>query len=246
MRNSEAITVWCDETSIKLDDKCHIIGTLITDSDLEELKILNEIIKLRKKHKIWTTFHGSNISWDKKQLDFFSDFLDLFSTNEMYFHIFLYKEDRKYANSGFEKYFAKQSAFSLGLKLKKEGYSINTIFSKVGTVRFLFDRRTGESVRGLDSDYKKEIKRQLKKQSKRSDDLTVRFSFISSECFDLMQMTDIFLYAVKLYLEDKYGSSISDKQKKLVEIFKDKFITEKMKSLSDYEYTKKINFFKSM
>ena len=246
MKDAQAITVWCDETEVSYNGGTHhVIGNLITDSDTEEFRFLNEAIKLRKKHRFWTTLHGAGLSYSEKELAFMEDLIKLFwNTERVYFHVFVYKENRTYANNGFEKYFAKQSAFALGMKLRKEGYPINTLFSQVGTVRFLFDRRTGDSSRGLDSDYKDEIKKQLRKQSKRSDDLTVRFSFVSSECFDLMQLTDIFLYMIKLHGENKISPGcISVGQQKLVSIFEKYFLNEKMQKLSDYEYSEKVNFF---
>lgn len=246
MKDAQAITVWCDETEVSYDGGTrHAIGNLITDSDTEELRFLSEVIQLRKKHRYWMTLHGSDLSYSQKELDFIEDLVKLFwNAERVYFHVFVYKENRRYANNGFEKYFAKQSAFALGMKLRENGYPINTLFSQVGTVRFLFDRRTGDSSRGLDSDYKDEIKNQLRKQSKRSDDLTVRFSFVSLECFDLMQLTDILLYMVKLYREKRTASgNISVGQQKLLDIFERYFLNGKMQKLSDYDFSEKVNFF---
>jgi len=246
MKDAQAITVWCDETEVAYGGSTrHAIGSLITDSDTEELRFLDEVIKLRKKHRYWMTLHGSDLSYSEKELDFIEDLIKLFwSTERVYFHVFVFKENRTYATDGFEKYFAKQSAFALGMKLRKDGFPINTLFSQVGTVRFLFDRRTGDSSRGLDSDYKEVIKNQLRKRSERDDDLTVRFSFVSLECFDLMQLIDIFLYMVKLYREKRtFPGNISVGQQKLLDIFEQYFLNEKMQKLSDYEYSEKVNFF---
>ena len=249
MRKAQAITVWCDETSIRTKDNTfHIIGTLITDSDIKELEFMKSVLELRKKHRIWTTIHGSRLSYSDKELSFLEDFLQLFwAEQDVYFHVFLFKEERAWA-SNFEKYFAKQSAFALGLKLRKEGYPINTVFSNVGNIRFLFDRRSGDSGRRvLDNDYKTEIKKQIRKQSRRGIDLTVRFSFVSAECFDLIQMTDILLYMIKLHIEDKNGiRELSPEQQKLLGTFRKYFFNDKIVSLSDYAWAEKFNFFKSV
>ncbi|MFC1609159.1 hypothetical protein ACFL3M_03145 [Patescibacteria group bacterium] len=247
MRKSEAITVWCDESSVEVvGEKYHLIGTLITNSDTEELIILDELIKARKRTGCWNVLHGNELkSSAVGRMSLIKEWVGVFNGNKIYFHVFMYKEDRTFAVSGFERYFAKQSAFSLGCKMKKNGYTIETIFSNVGTVKFLFDRRTGDIESGLDSEYKKEIKEQLRNRSGRSDDLTVRFSFLSSECFDLMQLCDVFLYAVKVRIEKENGIPVSDNNKGLLKIWESNFLNNQVRALSDFKYDEKFNFFRS-
>lgn len=40
------------------------------------------------------------------------------------------------------------------------------------------------------------------------DDITVRFSFLSSDCFDAMQLTDIMIFILRLKIEGRFDHSL--------------------------------------
>lgn len=246
MRNSQAITAWCDESSFDAGkNKYHIIGMLITNSDTEELNFLGDLKNARKKYHAWNVLHGCELKVkDRSSLKLLREWIDIFKISEkVYFHILVYRENEAYMKDGFEKYFAKQSAFGLGCKMKKSGFSIETIFSNVGTVVFLFDKRRDEINGGLGSEYKDQIKTQLRSRSKRGDDITVRFSFVGSECFDAMQLTDVLLYMVKLRIDKEFGKKLSNRQKNILKVWEDNFLDDNIRELKNYEFDEKFNYF---
>lgn len=266
-----AITIWVDEsTEIKINNQeYNMVGYLITNSDKEEFIFLNKLKQARKKGLgCWTTLHGSEIGEsDDRKLNLLESWITEFKDSEnVYFHAFLYKKNGKYVSMDktYEHYFAKQSVFSISNKMKKTGYTVNTMFKDVSTLTVLFDRRrshsadvvtkeTGvqiERLHDLEETYKNEITDQVGKLSgknPRTTELTVRFSFVSSECFDAMQLSDCFLYLLRHKIENEKigGENI------FTRLFDKHFLndldqhTRKLGFKKIYEYDKKFNFFES-
>lgn len=246
MRNSESITIWCDESCVELSDKkFHLIGTLITNSDSEEYNFMNQLLTERKNVHSWNILHGSKFnSKSINQTKLIKKWFEVFkNNNKVFFHTSIFKENKKHSKPDFEKYFAKQSAFSLSYKMQNDGYPINTIFSKVRTVFFNFDRRRDESGDTLGRIYEDEIKKQLCKISK-NPDLTVRFSFVNSSCFNTLQLADILLYMVKLRMQKENGIILSKEKESILKIWEDYFLNDKIKELKDFAYDQKFNVFK--
>lgn len=266
-----AITIWVDEsTEIKINNQAYnLVGYLITNSDKEEFDFLN---KLKQARKIgvgcWTTLHGNELSEnDLRRLSLLEKWLTEFKNSEnVYFHTFLYKKNEKYISRDktYEHYFAKQSIFSLANKMKKSGYVINTMFNDVSTLSILFDRRRSHTadlisknksiqirrLHNLEEIYKKEIEDQITKisgKNTKTTELTIRFSFISSECFDAMQFCDCFLYLIRRKI-DQENNQIENAFTKLFDKNFLDDLDEHTKSLGFkkiYEYDKKFNFFES-
>lgn len=246
MRNTQAITSWCDESSCEINSfKYHVMGMLITDSDRNELDFLGDLIDARRNHKAWNVLHGCTLkNTDMLSMKLLGEWLNIFKNNKkVCFHIFVYKENEIFMTDGFEKYFAKQSAFGLGCKMRKIGCQISTMFSNVGTVTFLFDNRRDEGNNVLGSEYKNEIKKQLRSVSHRADDLTVRFSFVNSGCFNAMQLADALLYMVKLRIDKENGETLTIRQQKILKLWEDNFLDSNIKCLSDYSFDEKFNYF---
>ena len=268
----QAITIWVDEsTEINLSGESYnLIGYLITNSDTEEYRFLNRLKQARKGDiNCWNTLHGCELKpKDAKKLALIDRWLLEFKKDSsVYFHCFLYKRNDKYVPDGktYEHYFAKQSIFALANRMKKIGVSIETMFSNVSTLTVLFDRRRSHSAeivsRGpqlndinrlndLELIYIEEIKQQIEKISKknpRTHEFTVRFSFLSSECFDAMQFTDCMLYLVRQKIEqEKHGL-----KNVYTEMFDKHFLsdldphTRSLGFKKIYEFDKKFNFFES-
>lgn len=225
--NKKAITIWIDEsTEIFLDkEEYTLIGYLITDSDSGEYRFLDKLKQARKEiPQCWNTIHGCEIgSDDETKIELVRRWINIFKTCEdVFFHAFLYRKNETYIskNETYEHYFAKQSVFSLANKMKKTGMPIQTIFSNIGTLTVFFDGRRAHSAsiisnglekneiierfNKLESVYQEKISEQIKSVSRRQDlDLTVRFSFLSSECFDALQLTDILLHMLRHKIENK-------------------------------------------
>jgi hypothetical protein len=251
MRDLEAITAWIDESEVLIQNKKHhLIGILITDSFSEEEKLSLNLIKLRKKHSAWHTVHGSNLENPASQhsdriYKLIEDWIKLFLESEnVCFHMFCYPENRRFSGDSFENYFAKQSVFGLANKMKESGVGIQTLFKNVRTVKILFDNRDDDKVSGTGAGYKEKICEQLALQSKRSD-ITTRFSFVSSECFNCIQLSDILLYMSKLKIEEEEGIGLSEKQKTILNIWKKYFTDQRYINISDYTYDEKFNYFLS-
>ncbi len=250
-----AIKIWVDETFIENKKNIKtIVGYLITNTYTEEHKFFNELTKARKKNNYNNVLHGQDlkqrIKQDDKALKLLDDWLEIFrKSDNVYFHCFLYnRQDRYIAKSkskNYEHYFAKQSVFALAHRMKKIGVKIETIFSDVHTLFVLFDRR-GSNTEDLSNAYKKEITQQIEKQAKRnskSNDLTVRFSFVSSECFDGIQFTDCFLYIIR---QKELGEDNC-----FVDLFDKHFIYGLDNDIKEkgykkiYEFDKKFNIFEA-
>lgn len=221
MKNPPAITIWIDEsTDIIIDWISHnLIWYTITNSDKEEFDFMNKLKQARKLNPTcWTCLHWNEI-WitDHRKLWLFDRRLEIFCSDpNVYFHAFLYRKDEWFISSWktYEHYFAKQSVFSLALKMKGRWMPIQTMFSNVSTLAVLFDRRrahranvvaNGEEVaferfNELETLYIEEIKSQLQSiagKDSSTGDFTLRFSFLSAECFDIMQFTDCLVYALR-------------------------------------------------
>lgn len=270
-KSEQAITIWIDESTEILIKKqsYNLIGYLITNSDKEEFDFLNKLRQSRKKDiGCWTVMHGNEISDnDIRKLNLLEKWLVLFkNSNSVYFHLFLYKKNGKYIskNKTYEHYFAKQCIFSLANKMKKSGYTINTMFKNVSTLTVLFDRRRShvadiivkndlnniERFNELDEIYKTEIENQIQKisgKNTKTTELTVRFSFVSSECFDAMQFCDCLLYLVRKKIEQENEGDENTFTKMFDKYFLND-LNKHTKNLSFkkiYEYSKKFNFFES-
>lgn len=265
-----AITIWVDEsTEIKIGEhEYNLVGYLITNSDKEEFIFLNRLKQARKEaESCWTTMHGSEIDEnDQRKLGLLNRWLKIFKgLDGVYFHAFLYKRNGKFIseNQTYEHYFAKQSVFALANKMKKDGYKINTMFKDVSTLTILFDRRRSHNadifskkdiridrLNDLEEIYKEEIKKQITKisgKNSKTTELTIRFSFVSSECFDAMQFSDCFLYIIRKKIEQEEGGI----ENEFTRIFDKYFLddlephTRSVGFKSIYEFSKKFNFFES-
>ena len=266
-----AITVWVDEsTDILIDDQNYtLVGYLITNSDKEEFDFLNKLKQARKESSgCWTTLHGNEIKKnDTRKLKLLDIWLDIFKKSEnVCFHTFLYKRNSKFISKDqtYEHYFAKQSLFALANKMKKSGHLINIMFSGVKTLTIIFDRRRShcanviskkdskqiDRFNELEDIYKDEISKQISKitgKDPKTTDLTVRFSFVSSECFDGMQFSDCLLYLVRQKITNEIPGSVNI----FTELFDKHFLsnlnpeTERLGFKKIYEYDKKFNFFES-
>jgi len=265
-----AITIWVDEsTEIKIGEhEYNLVGYLITNSDKEEFIFLNKLKQARKDNvSCWTTMHGCELDRsDDRKLNLLDRWLKIFKLNEnVYFHAFLYKKNGNFISKDktYEHYFAKQSVFALAHKMKKEGYVINTMFKNVSTVTVLFDRRRSHNadifskeeiqidrLNDLEEIYKEEISKQISKisgKNNKTTELTIRFSFVSSECFDGMQFSDCMLYLIRQKIQQEQGSP----ENEFTKIFDKHFLNDRnpqLRSLSFrkiYEFDKKFNFFES-
>lgn len=267
MSKPTAITIWVDESTELLieGEEYNLVGYLITNSDKEEFEFLNKLKQARKKSPVcWTTLHGSQMSFDDApKIDLIKRWIEVFDNDSrVCFHAFLYKKNANFISRGqtYEHYFAKQSVFSLANKMKKTGEPLNTMFSEVGTLRVLFDRRRAHSVvirseeefsilerlNELENTYKEEIQNQIKTNSGKdssTSEFTVRFSFLSSDCFDALQFTDVLLYLIRQKLE---GNS-----NKFTDIFDECFLKKIPKDVQRmgiervFAWDQKFNIFKS-
>ncbi len=262
----KALTIWIDEsTDIKIEDKeYNLIGYLITNSDSEEFQFLNELRQSRKKTRCFKTLHGNRIKPQREleKIDLIASWLDVFQQSpQVFFHAFLYKKESREIQSSesYEHYFAKKSVASIANKMKEEGFDYETWFQGVKSVKVLFDRRRAhhievsqddsqqiilERLNSLENVYKKEIKEEIEKISGR--DIALRFSFLSADCFDAMQLSDIMIYLIRHKIQAQYG--IQDEN-----IFTQLFDTHFINSLDEdiqqyslmdiYQYDKKMNFY---
>lgn len=268
--NESAITIWVDEsTDILINgEEYNLVGYLITDSDKNEFLFLNQLKQVRKSiPQCWTTMHGCEIrEGDSREIDLIDRWFKCFEDNDnVYFHAFLYKKNSSFIPKGktYENYFAKQSVFAIAYKMKKSGYPINTMFKDVSTLTVLFDRRRSHSadiidkggkkkisrLNDLENIYKKEIINQIEKVSgknSKTTELTIRFSFLSSECFDGMQFSDCFLYVLRKKIEQEVGNQKENKFTKLFDKYFLDSLPANVRILSFrniYKYEKKLNFF---
>ena len=227
----QAITIWVDEsTEIRIGDRDYnLIGYLITNSDKEEFDFISSLKQSRKvSPSCWKTLHGSEVHEDDtRELALLDRWLQLFNKTEgVYFHAFLYKRNERFIPRGetYEHYFAKQSIFALANKMKERGYLINTMFKDVSTLTVLFDRRRShradvaannagvaiDRINELEQVYKEQICQQILRISGKdanASNFTVRFSFLSAECFDAMQLTDGILYLMRKKIEQEEGGN---------------------------------------
>ncbi len=270
VKTETAITIWIDEsTEIRLkNQEFNLIGYLITNSDKEEFDFLNSLKQARKaEQSCWVTLHGSELREDARKLNLLNRWIEVFkASDDVYFHVFLYRKNDSYISEDktYEHYFAKQSIFSLAQKMKKKGYTINTMFKDVSTLTVLFDRRRAhaadvftkngkvsvERLNELEEVYRSEIEDQIKRISakdSKSKDFTVRFSFLSSECFDAMQLSDCLLYLVRKKIEQE----VDGIENTYTQIFDKYFLndldahTKAVGFKKIYEYDKKFNYFES-
>ncbi len=262
-----SLTIWIDEsTEINIGGaEFNLIGSLISTSDKGKFIFLNRLYQARKNSPIcFDTLHGCEIQESEtRKLNLIKRWLKVFqSSPKVYYHCFLYRKNTSYVASDqtYEHYFAKQSVFSLANKMKSYGYPINTMFKNIDSLIILFDRRrahtvetneisltrsTIERLNNLESVYRGEIKNQLSRVTGRSD-IKVRFSFISSDCFDAMQFSDCFLYLVRKKLEQKENSS-----SQFTRLFDLHFLddldthTRELGFKKIYEFAEKFNYFES-
>lgn len=265
----QAITIWVDEsTEIRIGNHDYnLIGYLITNSDKEEFDFLNKLKQARKASpSCWTTLHGSEMhDDDTRQLGLLDRWLKIFQDTEgVYFHTFLYRRNESFIRAGetYEHHFAKQSMFALACKMKDKGYTVNTMFKDVSTLTVLFDRRRAhmaevvareqgveiERLNELEQVYKEQICQQILRISGKdaaTTDFTVRFSFLSSECFDGMQLTDVMLYLVRKKIEQKETGAESVYTHLFDKYFLAGPLTKDDDFRTAYVYDKKFNFFQS-
>ncbi len=265
MISEEAIKIWVDE-STEINGQYILIGYLITNANKEEYDFFKKLTEARGELKCFKTLHGCEMSEECREIKLLDKWLSIFveANNGIYFHAFLYKKNEKYISTEetFEHYFAKQSIFSLSLKMNKKGYPVQTMFGDVSTLFILFDNRQSHSadiihkkqgkdifrIHALETIYRDSIVKQIENRSKRNSkttDLTVRFSFVSDECFDGIQFTDCLVYLIRQKLE-----SVESNQ--FTKLFDKYFLDHKDKDVQElgfkkiYEYDKKFNFFESV
>lgn len=260
----DVIKIWVDETYLERGSQQQrkektLVGYLITNADTDEYDFFNELTQARKKHKYWKSLHAHRIN--KKDHDaaerLLDNWLQIFHKyKKVYFHCFLYTRNDRYVSEetgGYEGYFAKQSVFALAHKMKRYGTNVETMFKDISTVFVLFDNREGNQSnsnpqeQGRSHIYRKEITRQIEKQARRdskSNDLNVKFSFVSLECFDGIQFTDCLLYMIR--------SKEMGKTNFFVELFDKYFIygiesdVQRLGYKAVYQYEKKFNFFEAL
>ncbi|MCK9544323.1 MAG: hypothetical protein M0R03_20070, partial [Novosphingobium sp.] len=109
-----AIKLWMDE-STEVDNDYTLVGYLITDCSEKEYSFFRDLTKARESLKCFTTLHGNKIKeWDIREINLFDKWLEVFEGKNyqqgIYFHVFLYKEDKTKISKGknIENYFAKQ------------------------------------------------------------------------------------------------------------------------------------------
>lgn len=267
----KALTIWVDEsTEIRIDgQEYNLVGYLITNSDKEEFAFLNSLKQSRKvTPACWTTVHGSEIrESDTREIRLLDRWLKAFKDTEgVYFHAFLYRRNEQFIPTGetYEHYFAKQSVFALAHRMKSQGYLVNTMFKDVATLTILFDRRrahiadvvtndTGvqiDRINELELIYKDQICQQISRISGKNpltNQLTVRFSFVSSECFDAMQLSDGLIYLTRKKIEQEEGGTENSFTKLFDKYFLDDLDphTRATGFRSIYAYSKKFNIFES-
>ncbi len=269
----QAITIWVDEsTELNIDgDEYNLVGYLITNSDEEEFSFLNALKQARKVAPVcWTTLHGSEINpQNTRELPLLDRWLNIFKQNDsIFFHAFLYRRNGAFIarNQTYEHYFAKQSVFALANKMRRrDGYVVNSMFKDVSTLTVLFDRRRSHTadvvardgggaqidrLHDLENIYKAEIANQISHIAGRNtatNDLTVRFSFLSSECFDAMQFSDCFLYLLRQKIEQETSGVANDFTALFDKYFMDNLDqhTRDIGFRKIYEFDKKLNFFES-
>ena len=251
-KKETAIKLWMDE-SLNINGDYILIGYLITDCYEKEYSFFKSLTEKRNEIKCFDTLHGNKInSSDLKKIDLFDNWLSVFKNkdfeNGIYFHMFLYKRDdtKISKDKTFEHYFAKQSIFSLALKMKGSKLfdkHINNMFKEVKTLFILVDDRGDTKLNK--KFYKEEIIKQIENQTKKdtkTNDMTIRFSFVSDECFDGIQFTDMLLNAVRQKL-------IDNNEHPLAKIFDKHFLdglkdnVKKLGFKEIYKWDKKFNFF---
>ena len=255
----KAITIWVDEsTELIVNDNDHnLMWYLITNSDREEFDFLNDLKQARKQDPVcFYSLHGSEIREnDIRKINLIKKWLELFQKHpNVFFHSFLYKRNDTYIplSEGYEKYFAKQAVFALALKMKNTGMPVQTMFSDIWTVTILFDRRRSNisigtenwhrRINDLETVYIQAIKEQIERNSKR-DDIKVRFSFLTSNCFDGMQFADVMTYLIR--------NKILRKNNAFSDIFDQYFLSDLDENVQKlwfkkiYQDDKKFNFFES-
>lgn len=268
----QAITIWVDEsTEVKVNGQNYnLVGYLITNSDKEEFDFLNLLKQARKGiSSCWVTLHGSEIrETDTRELALLDRWIKLFKEADgVYFHAFLYRRNDMYIPQGetYEHYFAKQSVFSLAHKMKDRGHLVNTMFKDISTLSVLFERRrahtihtttdsggrtTANRLNNLEGVYRDQICKQISKISGKkagTDQLTVRFSFLSAECFDAMQFSDCLTYLVRKKIEQEQEKD----ENAFTQLFNKHFLDDLDQHTRDtgfkkiYAYSKKFNFFES-
>ena len=138
------------------------------------------------------------------------------------------------------------------------------MFKDVSTLTVLFDRRRSHSadviskesktridrLHDLEVIYREEIDRQVQRISGRDTrtlDMTIRFSFISSECFDAMQFSDCLIYLLRKKIEQEEIGA----ENAFTRLFDKYFLsdldphTRSLGFKKIYEFDKKFNFFQS-
>ena len=261
----KAITVWIDEsTEISLNwEEYNLMGYLITDSDRKEFDFLNKLKQARKESLgCWNTIHGSEISRnDRNKIELIKRWLELFIEEEsVSFYGFLYKKRWDFVpnDGGYERYFAWQAAFWIASKMKSTWALIQTMFKDVWTITVLFDRRRSHTAtqgdgnitryNDLENIYIEAIKEKIHVITNR-DDITVRFSFLSSDCFDAMQLTDIMIFILRLKIEGSFDHPLFEIFSYFIScyFYKKKFSIDITNfNLQDFfGYDPKFNFFQS-
>lgn len=259
-----AITVWIDESEIKVDGKSiWLIGQLITKSDLDELEFFK---KLRDGHRIaktWHSLHANDFTQgNTRKWDLLRQWVEIFKKEDScYFHVLIFNESAwKSRYSSPHHYWSHQVCFGLSNKMKASGVKIQTMFSDVDMVTIIMDRRSASTgfiekqegggitltrVNELEDVYEGKIMETLKRSSLKLSNLGLRFSFANSKCFEALQLCDSLLYMVRKRF--MFENSILDDRPDdgFLELWNASFLDVNNRELKDFSYNQKFNYFKT-
>lgn len=258
----KALTCWIDESEIVHDGtRTWIIGQLITTSDAEQFDLLRNLCAAHGTARTWDTLHANEFSkTDSRKWALLEEWIRIFKADpNTYFHALVFDEDswrNRYATA--HHYWAHQIFFGLGNKMKEAGIKIQTMFSDVSTITAIMDRKatvTGhivhteggvvgiERVSALEGIYEARMLAALIRQSKKSaGNLSLRFSFANSRCFDGLQLCDCLTYMVRQRFLHETG--LGDIAQDFLDLWNAEFLTSKMFCLNDFGFYEKFNYFK--
>ncbi len=258
-----AITVWLDESEIIYDNKSYwIIRQLITKSDGDEFDFLKQLKISHKEAKTWDTLHACEFcKTDKRKWNLLTSWLKAFQKDEnVYFHTFIFEKSEEWESnfSTPHDYFANQIFFGLANKMKNSGLYIQTLFKEVDSITAIMDRRSANSgfifqeedqnnisiarMNDLEVIYENRIIKTLNHNSS-SKNISLRFSFASSRCFDGLQLCDCLTYMVRKKFVSEIQVEESDNKIEFLDLFDRFFLDKNNKSLLDFSDNIQFNHF---
>lgn len=260
--DNTAITVWIDESEIRHNGKVTwIIGQLITSSDEDECDFLKELKGAHRTARTWDTLHACEFSSrEKRRWALLTEWLRIFKESKScLYHAFVFDESNIWRDrfSSPSHYWAHQICFGLGNKMKKEGDQIQTLFQNVQTVTAIMDRRsatdgfitqhsdgtvTERRVNELETIYEEKMKNTLSSRSGR-DNISLRFSFANTRCFDALQLCDCLTYMTRKRCMFEHG--LENDSDDFLKLWNSNFLYPHTKELTDFVYDLKFNYFRS-